>query len=142
MTRDIFNTAAFILNRKGEIEFDNPLGIETAFRDDRIEIYAQVRPQTGDLQVLYINLNLPFEGRFVNGLLTNDAPFTIPGGQTYELPVFQWAGGKATYYRPGLWETYLARIAEQMERDMQTLQLLNNVPIDDSALFGDVPLGD
>ncbi|MBW4438630.1 MAG: hypothetical protein KME04_15925 [Pleurocapsa minor GSE-CHR-MK-17-07R] len=141
MAQDIFSVAAFILQIEGKMNAGNPLALETEFHDDRVEIVGAINPQSGQLSALFINLNLPYEGDFVSGIDESTTPFALPRPHTYETPVLQWAGGQVRFIRPGIWQAYLLHLAEQMKKRIESLNLLNGVPVDDTMLFGDIPLG-
>lgn len=136
----VFSTAAYILQNEGELAPESPLALQSAYADDRIELVASISPASGQIIALFINLNLPFEGEYVSGVTGSDTPFALPRPLTFETPVYQWAGGEVSLHRPGLWETYLQHLARGIEARVQALNMLNGVPVDDSGLFGDVPL--
>ncbi len=140
MSDEIFSAAQFILQNEGILSSSNPLVIQTAFADDRVEIVGSIHGNSGQLIAVLINLNLPFEGEFVSGVDETTTPFTLPRPDTYETPVFQWSNGKTRFYRPGLWENYLVHLARGIKAKVEALQMLNGVPINDGTLFGDMPL--
>ncbi len=140
MSEEIFSVAEFILQNEGTLSPSNPLVVQTAFADDRIEIVGSVHTNSGQLVAIFINLNLPFEGEFVSGVDETSVPFALPRPNTYETPVFQWSNGQTRFYRPGIWENYLIHLARGVKAKVEALQLLNGVPITDDTLFGDMPL--
>ncbi len=140
MSDEIFSVAAFILQNEGVLSPTNPLVIQTAYTDDRIEIVGSVNASSGQLVAAFINLNLPFEGDFVSGVDETTVPFALPRPNTYETPVFQWSNGETHFYRPGLWENYLRFLARGIKAKVEALHLLNSIPISDGTLFGDMPL--
>lgn len=141
MENDIFSLAAFILTQEGDMQASNPLSLEAAYRDERIEVSGLINPQTRDFEAIYININMPSKDETKQGVFEYTAPFTIPKSEPiYETPVYQWRQGNIRFQRRGLWEAYLSQVAVNIHRKVEALQLLNGVAIDDSVLFSDVPL--
>jgi hypothetical protein len=74
-------------------------------------------------------------------MIENTRPFALPRTEpTYETAVLQWHADGALFMRPGLWTTYLAFLAQRIQAEIEAFNLLNNVPVDDSGLFADIPL--
>lgn len=141
MDNDILTLARFILTQQGEMQIENPLTLEAVYRDERIEVAGLINPQTREFEAVYININLPSHRDAKPGMIEYTAPFTIPKSESiYETPVYQWRQGKVYFHRNGLWEAYLAQIVREIRGKIEALNLLNGVPIDDSALFSDIPL--
>jgi hypothetical protein len=141
MAHDPFVLAVYILTQEGEMQAANPLTLEAIFRDERIEISGLINPQTREFEAIYISINLPSHPDAKPGMIEYTAPFTIPiSHPVYETSVYQWRQGKLYFQRHGLWETYLDHIATDIRRKVEALNLLNGIPVDDSALFSDIPL--
>ena len=141
MAHDPFEMATYILTQEGEMQAENPLTLEAVFRDERIEVSGLINPQTREFEVVYININLPSHPDAKPGMFEYVAPFTIPKAHpVYETPVYQWRQGKVYFQRRGLWETYLEQLAISIRSKVEALNLLNGIPVDDGALFSDVPL--
>ena len=141
MDNNIFALAAFILTQEGEIQIENPITLEAVYRDERVEIAGLINPQTREFEAVYININLPSPAEAKPGMIEYTSPFTIPKSEPlYETPVYQWRQEKVYFQRRGLWEAYLAHLSRKIRQEIEVLTLLNDVPIDDSALFSDIPL--
>jgi hypothetical protein len=141
MDNDILTLARFILTQQGEMQIENPLTLEAVYRDERVEVAGLINPQTREFEAVYININLPSHVDAKPGMIEYTAPFTIPKSEpVYETPVYQWRQGNVYFQRHGLWEAYLAYIAREIRGEIEALKLVNGVPIDDSALFSDIPL--
>jgi hypothetical protein len=141
MDNDIFALATFILTQQGEMQIENRLTLEAAYRDERVEIAGLINPQTREFEAVYININLPSQADAKPGMIEYTAPFTIPKSEpVYETLVYQWRQGNVHFQRRGLWEAYLAHIVRKFRVEIETLKLLNGVPIDDVTLFADIPL--
>lgn len=141
MNDDVFPLATFILTQEGEIQLENPLTLEVVYRDERIEIAGLIHPQTREFEAVYISINLPSVQDARPGTIEYTAPFTIPKAEPfYETPVYQWRQDNVHFHRHGLWETYLSHLAGKIRSEIEALKLLNGVPVDDSALFSDIPL--
>lgn len=140
MIEAILKHALFILQQDGELEAENGLTPALVYQDERIEMIGQL---TQDLQVasLVINLNLPESSEAPFRMVENTKPFTLPHSQpSYETAVLQWQADGGVFLRPGLWPAYLAHLARTIQAEIEAFNLLNNVPVDDRALFGDIPL--
>lgn len=141
MQNTIYSLAVFILTQEGDMQAANPLSLEASYRDERIEISGLINPQSREFEAIYVNINLPSNPNAKPGMIEYTAPFTIPKPHpVYETSVYQWRQGKVYFERRGLWESYLEQIALGIRRRTEALQLLNGIPVDDSVLFGDVPL--
>jgi|GEM_PF-3064539 hypothetical protein len=141
MKDDVFPIAAMILQNHGVVSAQNPLVLQTSYSDERIELVGSISGDGQNLQALFINLNLPFEGEFVSGIDESQMPFALPRPRTFETPVYQWSAGEVVFFRPGLWEVYLKQIADGIVEKIGRLRLANDVPVDDAQLFRDIPLG-
>jgi hypothetical protein len=141
MNDDVFSLATFILTQEGEIQIENPLTLEAVYRDERIEIAGLINPQTREFEAVYISINLPSVQDTRPGMIEYTAPFTIPKAEPfYETPVYQWRQGNVHFHRHGLWEGYLSHLTRKIRSEIEVLNMLNGVPVDDSALFSDIPL--
>ncbi|MFN8379135.1 MAG: hypothetical protein U0452_10740 [Anaerolineae bacterium] len=140
MIESILKHAVFILQQDGELTSENGLVPTLVYQDERIEMIGHL---SKDMQLagLVINLNLPESGETPFRMVENIKPFTLPRSQpTYETAVLQWQAEGGLFVRPGLWPTYLEHLARTIQAEIDAFNLLNNVPIDDSALFADIPL--
>lgn len=136
----ILQHAVFILQQDGELNAENGLVPSLVFQDERIELIGQPGKDM-QLASLVINLNLPEHGETPYRMIENTKPFTLSRSQpTYETAVLQWHADGGVFLRPGLWSTYLAQLARTIQAEIDAFNLLNNVPVDDSALFSDIPL--
>lgn len=141
MNDDVFPLATFILTQQGQIQIENPLTLEAVYRDERIEIAGLINPQTREFEAVYISINLPAVQDTKPGVIEYTAPFTIPKAEPfYETSVYQWRQDNVHFHCQGLWQTYLAYVAQKIRLEIESLKLLHGVPIDDSALFSDIPL--
>ena len=141
MNDDVLPLTTFILTQEGEIQLENPLTLEAVYRDERIEIAGLINPQTREFEAVYISINLPSVQDTKPGAIEYTAPFTIPKAEPfYETPVYQWRQGNVDFHRRGLWETYLSHLARKIRGEIEVLKMLNGVPVDDGALFSDIPL--
>jgi hypothetical protein len=140
MIESILKHAVFILQQDGELSAENGLTPRLVYQDERIEMIGTLSPEM-QLAGLVLNLNLPESGETPFRMIENTRPFTLPRSEpTYETSVLQWQAEGAVFLRPGLWTTYLAHLARQIQAEIDSFNLLNQVPIDDSSLFSDIPL--
>lgn len=140
MIEAIVKDAIFILQQDGELNAEHALTPSLVYQDDRVEMIGQLS-QDMQLAGLVINLNLGETGETPYRMIEITRPFTLPRSQpTYETAVLQWHAEGALFLRPGLWPAYLAQLARTIQAEIDAFNLLNNVPIDDRALFADVPL--
>ncbi|MBL8148242.1 MAG: hypothetical protein JNL34_17835 [Anaerolineae bacterium] len=140
MNELILQHAVFILQHDGELNAENGLTAALIYQDARIEMIGQL---SKDLQLagLVINLNLPESDETPFRMVENTQPFTLPRSKpTYETAVLQWQADGGLFVRPGLWPAYLAHLARGIQAEIDAFNLLNNVPVDDRALFSDIPL--
>lgn len=138
----LYEQLVFILQVNGEIEVENPIRIETVYRDERIEITGVIDPSSRSIAAVYVNINLPSSDTTRKGVFDqHPPPFTLPRSEPqYETQVFQWNEGTVYFYRPGLWTAYIGHLVRDIQAEIEGLKLMNGVPVDDTALFDDVPL--
>ena len=140
MIEEILQHALLILQQDGELSTENGLTPSLIYQDDRIELIGQLSPELKMMSiVLNLNLDPGSEARF--RMIENTRPFTLPRSEpAYNTAVLQWHAEGGLFIRPGLWSTYLGHLARQIKSELEAFAMLNNVPVDDSALFADIPL--
>lgn len=139
MLEQILKDITFILQHDGELNLEAALAPQVIYEDDRIEIIGQLTGQDMQLAGVVISLHLSKRGE-PSRMVENTQPFALPRHTTYETIVLQWTADGGVFMRPGLWTTYLEHLVRKIQGEINAFNLLNSVPVDDTALFGDIPL--
>ncbi|HYO89430.1 MAG TPA: hypothetical protein VER79_12325 [Candidatus Limnocylindrales bacterium] len=141
MIESLLQLAAFILKQDGELSGDPQTSLQIVYRDDRIEMIGSLTPPEMQLTGLVVNLNLQGKDEARFRMVENSRPFSIPKtAPSYNTVVMQWDTGGGLFLRSGLWQTYLEHLAHKIQAEIEAFNLLNQVPVNDSDLFADIPL--
>jgi hypothetical protein len=151
--------AIHILANLGSLEYLNPISPYQYYEDEKVYIRADIKHQEGEfVYVRYsVSIKKPLKqidklanrvtksGETKNFGMEPKQLIDFSGKNTLVLDIPSlkdrtkfYQKGRTEYYRPGKWEEHLENLSQTLDKIANISKELNNVPVDDDDLFGDM----
>lgn len=130
----------YYLTIKGEPLPNNvPYFIRFQWEDDKIRLRGLVDVATRKFHQVSVYVHLP-SPKALQAQGSGETPFSIPRSKdddAWTLVFSESVERPGIYLRPGNWERYFSELIHDVKKAQEELRKLNEIPIDDSSLFGD-----